>query len=192
MNKRLDATMKKINYLETEIEWQQSVLQEQHLNFDQFWREWCAKNDINPPNIGEPQKPQESSQKPAELEQKPISEETKLGREHFKATYKQLAKAVHPDKNGGNDEDFKALNYSWQEGKWSIIITLCIKHDIKIHNAKEVNRLLQKEAKDLEDMIKKNEGMYSWKFWECGDDEECKERLIRHFMNTVNHLKGAN
>lgn len=191
MNKRLEATMKKINYLETELEWQQDVLLEQHPEFDHFWREWCAKNNITPPNFGEPKKPQSTSEKPIELEQKPISEETRIGREHFKATYRQLAKSVHPDKNGGDDEDFKALNYSWQEGKWSIIITLCIKHNVTIRNAKEVNKLLQKEIKDLETIKEKNEGMYSWKFWECGEDEECKERLARHFMYTINHLKGA-
>ena len=182
--------MKKINYLETELEWQQEILLEKHPEFDQFWREWCAKNDVDPPNFDQP-KPPPVEDDFEEIEQKPISEEVKLGREHFKATYRQLAKAVHPDKNGGNDEDFKALNHSWQEGKWSIIITLCIKHNVTIRNAKEINKLLQKEIKDLENMKDKNEGMYSWKFWECEDDEECKERLAKHFMNTVNNLKGG-
>ena len=183
--------MKKINYLETEIDWQEDILMEQHQEFDEYWRTWCAENDIDPPNFEQPQKPQQTTDNPAELEEQPITEETKLGREHFKTTYKKLAKAVHPDKNGGDDEDFKQLNYSWQEGKWSIIINLCIKHDIPVHNAKEVNRLLQKEAHDLETKINKNETMFSWKFWECGDDEECKERLIKHFLNTINTIKGA-
>ena len=191
MNKRLQATMKKINYLETEIDWQEDILMEQHQQFDEYWRRWCAENDIDPPSFGQPQKPQETTDKPVELEEQPITEETRLGREHFKTTYKKLAKAVHPDKNGGNDEDFKQLNYSWQEGKWSIIINLCIKHDIPIHNAKEVNRLLQKEAHELEMKMSKNETMFSWKFWECGDDEECKEQLIKHFLNTINTIKGA-
>jgi hypothetical protein len=191
MNKRLDATMKKINYLETEIEWQTDILLQQHQEFDQYWRTWCAKNDVDPPSFAEPQKPKETSEKPVEIEEKPISEETRLGREHFKTTYKKLAKAVHPDKNNGEDSDFKELNRSWQEGKWSIIINLCLKHDIPIHNAKEVNRLLQKEARELELEMSKNETMFSWKFWECGEDDECKERLIKHFLNTINNIKGT-
>jgi len=189
MNKRLEATMKKINYHETEIDWQEDVLMEQHQEFDEYWRTWCEANDIKPPSMEQPKPPPKTEGDV--VEEKPISEETKLGREHFKTTYKKLAKAVHPDKNNGEDEDFKQLNYSWQEGKWSIIINLAIKYDIAIHNAKEVNRLLQKEAHTLEEMMKKNEGMYSWKFWECGEDEECKEQLIKHFLNTINTLKGA-
>ena len=191
MNKRLEATMKKINYLETEIDWQQDILMDQHQEFDEYWRRWCAQNDIDPPNFGEPQKPPQNTDKPVELDEEPITEETKLGREHFKTTYKKLALAVHPDKNNGVDEDFKELNRSWQEGKWSIIINLCLKHDIPIHNAKEVNKLLQREARDLEIKMNKNETMFSWKFWECGDDEQCKEQLIKHFLNTINTIKGA-
>ena len=191
MNKRLEATMKKINYLETEIDWQEDILMDQHQEFDEYWRRWCAQNDIDPPNFGEPQKPQQNTDKPVEVEEKPITEETRLGREHFKTTYKKLALAVHPDKNDGIDDDFKELNRSWQEGKWSIIINLCLKHDIPIHNAKEVNKLLQKEARDLEIKMNKNETMFSWKFWECGDDEQCKEQLIKHFLNTINTIKGA-
>ena len=180
--------MKKINYLETEIDWQQDILMDQHQEFDEYWRRWCAQNDIQPPNFGEPQ---QATDKPVEIDEVPITEETRLGREHFKTTYKKLALAVHPDKNDGIDEDFKELNRSWQEGKWSIIINLCLKHDIPIHNAKEVNKLLQKEARDLEIKMNKNETMFSWKFWECGDDEQCKELLIKHFLNTINTIKGA-
>ena len=116
--------MKKINYLETEIDWQEDILVEKHQEFDEYWRTWCAQNDIDPPNFGEPQKPQQATDKPVEIEEQLISEETRLGREHFKTTYKKLALAVHPDKNDGIDEDFKELNRSWQEGKWSIIINL--------------------------------------------------------------------
>ena len=97
---------------------------------------------------------------------------------------------MHPDKNNGEDVDFKELNYAWHEGKWSIIINLATKYDIAIHNSKEVNHLLNKEARNLEEKMKKNEGMYSWKFWECGEDEECKKKLIKHFLNTINNMKG--
>ena len=189
MNKRLEAAMKKINYLESELDWQGDVLNEQHMEFDEYWRSWCAENDIEPPNFEKPKPPPPTSEKPVEIEQVEVSEEVMLGRTHFKVTYKKLAMAVHPDKNDGEDEDFKQLNFAWAEGKWSIIINLAIKYDIAIHNSKEIIRLLNKEAKDLEDKRAKNESMFSWKFWECGDDEECKERLIKHFMNTVTIMK---
>jgi hypothetical protein len=190
MNKRLEATMKKINYLETEIDWQQELLLEQHQEFDEYWRRWCAERDIDVPQFHKPEPKPQSSEKPVELEEKPISEATRLGRQHFKTTYKKLAMAVHPDKNNGDAEDFKELNRSWQEGKWSIIINLCLKYDIPVHNAKEVNRLLQKEATELELVMSKNETMFSWKFWECGEDQECKDQLIQHFLNTINTMKG--
>ena len=63
--------MKKINYLETEIDWQEDILMEQHQEFDEYWRTWCAENDIDPPNFEQPQKPQQTNDNPAELEEQP-------------------------------------------------------------------------------------------------------------------------
>ena len=187
MNKRLEATLKKIDFLETELDWQSDVLLEQHGEFDEFYRKWCEDNEIDIPEPPQPTpQPKQTSEEPVEVE---IPEETMLGQEHFKITYKNLAKLTHPDKNDGDDTDFKILNDAWLHGKWSKIIYLATKYEVAVHNVKEIDKLLRKEAKQIEELIEKNASMFSWKFWECGDDEACKENLIKHFLKTINKIK---
>jgi len=186
MKKRLEATLKKIDFLETELDWQLDVLSDQHGEFDDFYRAWCEENEIDVPKLPpQPKQPEAESKEPMDVD---IPEETILGQEHFKITYKQLAKLTHPDKNDGDDEDFKILNDAWLYAKWSKIIYLANKHDIAIHNVKEINKLLRQEAKRIEELIEKNANMFSWKFWECGEDEKCKEKLVKHFLKTMNKI----
>jgi len=185
MKKRLEATLKKIDFLETELDWQSELLSEQHGEFDEFYQRWCAENDVDVPPPPEP-----TIQKP-ELDRVDVDipEEVVLGQEHFKITYKKLAMLTHPDKNDGDDTDFKTLNDGWLNGKWSKIIYLANKYDVAIHNVKEIDKLLREEAKKMEEIIQRNSNMFSWKFWECGDDEECKEKLMQHFFKTINIIK---
>jgi hypothetical protein len=189
MKKRLEATLKKIDFLETELEWQDDILTEQHGEFDCYWRDWCEGNGIELPTPPAPptqKQPSEEEEEPVDVE---VSEETLLGREQFKVTYKKLAMATHPDKNEGDDTDFKVLNGAWTNGTWSKILSLANKYDIPIHNVKEIDKLLRQEAMKMEQIVEKNSNMFSWKFWECGDDEKCKEKLIKHFLKTINKIK---
>ena len=187
MNKRLEVTLKKIDFLETELEWQSDILTDQHGEFDGFYRNWCEENEVEvpePPQAIAP--PTQTSEEDIEVD---IPEDTKLGQQHFKITYRKLAMATHPDKNQGDDTDFKTLNDAWMHAKWSKIIYLATKYDVAVHNTKEIDKLLRKEAKQIEELIEKNSNMFSWKFWECGDDEVCKERLVKHFLKTLNKIK---
>ncbi len=188
MNKRLEATLKKIDFLATELDWQKDVLLDQHGEFDEYYRQWCEENDVEIPQAPEkPKQPtQESKEDKHEFE---VPEETLLGQEHFKITYKKLAKLTHPDKNDGDDTDFKILNDAWLHAKWSKIIFLATKYEVAVHNVKEIDKLLRNEAKKIEKLIEKNSTMFSWKFWECGDNEKCKENLIKHFLKTIDKIK---
>jgi len=188
MKKRLEATLKKIDFLETELDWQSDILTEKHGEFDEYYRKWCEENDVEvpPPPERPPPPTEEVSDEPIEPQ---ISEETLFGREQFKVTYRKLAMATHPDKNDGDDTDFKVLNDAWNNGTWSKILSLATKYDVPVHNVKEIDKLLRQEAKKMEEIIEKNTNMFSWKFWECGDDEKCKEGLIKHFLKTINRIQ---
>lgn len=188
MKKRLEATLKKIDFLETELDWQSDILTENHGEFDEYYRSWCEENDVEvpPPPKRPPPPTEEVNEEPIEPE---VSEETLFGREQFKVTYRKLAMATHPDKNDGDDTDFKILNNAWNNGTWSKILSLATKYDVPVHNVKEIDKLLREEAKKMEQVIEKNSNMFSWKFWECGDNEKCKEELIKHFLKTIDRIQ---
>ena len=182
--KKYKKLLMEVKFLRSELEYQEAVLLDAHLDFETKYREYCANNDIdlntaNQENTERVEEMFESSERRlAIINKKPEKKEEKK----MNKLYRQLAKESHPDKNGGDSKVFKMINEAYENGDWSILLEEALERGIEPDNITEVMPLLKQEAFKLKQKIEKNNGMYSWKFYECEDDEKCRERLIKVFL----------
>jgi len=189
--KKYNKLLQEVKYLRSELEYQEAVLSGAHLHFEETYRQWCIDNDFdlnaveqtNSERVDEIFTKQEGVL--AQIEKKPKKRDEK----RMNKLYKQLAKELHPDKNNGNDTEFKNVNEAYQKGNWSILLEEALKRGIEPDNATELIPLLREEAQKLKKKIERNEAMYSWKFHECEDDKKCQENVIKHFLKHLFKLE---
>ena len=107
----------------------------------------------------------------------------------FSKLYKKLARELHPDKDIGNAEKFKKVAQAYNEGQWSILLEAASELDMLPDNFKEIFPLMREEADKLRKDIANNEQTYSWKMFECEENEDCKEQTVRQFLRHLFKLE---
>ena len=199
--KKYKKLMHEVKYLRTELEYQEEVLAEYHKVFEEYYRKWCVENDVD---IG--QQEQKNAERidqiipePKVLQQKHdesgkliLSEEhiqDKLDAKKFNKLYRKIAMELNPDKETGDAKKFAKASDAYEKGFWSVLLEYALELEIEPENLSEMLPLLKKEAAKIRKMIQKNNGIYSWKFYECEEDEKCKERLIRDFLKHLFKLE---
>lgn len=192
--------MHEVKYLRTELEYQEEVLTEYHQVFEEYYRRWCAENDVDIGQqetqnaervdkiIPEPQALQQSHDESDRI----IPEQhikDKLDAKKFNKLYRKIAMELHPDKDTGNADKFAKASDAYEKGFWSVLLEYALELGIEPENLSEMLPLLKKEATKIRKKIQYNNGIYSWKFYECEDNEECKERLIKDFLKYLFKLE---
>ena len=185
--------MHEVKYLRTELEYQEEVLAEYHQIFEEYYRRWCAENEVDIEQqeqknakrvdkiIPEPQ----ALQQKHDENDKIIPEQhirDKLDAKKFNKLYRKIAKELHPDKDTGDADKFAKASDAYERGFWSVLLEYALELGIEPENLSEMLPLLKKEAEKIRKEIQYNNGIYSWKFYECEEDEKCKERLIKDFL----------
>ena len=176
-----------VKFFRTELEYQEEVLSEYHQLFEEYYRRWCGENDIdlNSANKKNTERVEaafnSSEQRLLNINKKPERKEEKK----ISKLYKQLAKESHPDKNNGDDKEFKIINQAYENGDWSILLEKALEREIEPDNIHEMIPLLRQESKKLKQKIERNNGMYSWKYYQCDEDEECKAKLVKNFLRQI-------
>ncbi len=188
--KKYKKILQEVKYLRSELEYQEAVLSEAHLEFELYYREWCANNDIdlsklNQVNAKQVEKVfQKTEAKLVPFEQQPEKQDEKT----VSKLYRKLARELHPDKETGDAKKFKKIAEAYKSGDWSLLLEEALELEIEPENTAELIPLLKEEAKTLRGKIKHNEEMYSWKYHEC-ENEECKVRLVKHFLKQLFNLE---
>ena len=199
--KKYKKLLQEVKYLRSELEYQNEVLAEYHQLFEEYYRSWCAQNNID---IGK-QEEQNSDRvekilpKPKVAEQKYDSndmvvfeepkQELKEDTKKMNKLYRKLAMELHPDKQNGDEKRFTRLNEAYENGKWSVLLEEAIELGIEPDNFSYLSKLLRNEAKELKKQITHNKGVYSWKYYECDEDEDCKIKLIKDFLKHLFNLE---
>ena len=113
--KRFKKLQKELDYWQSELEYIQEILKEEHLKFEEYHRQYCKDNDIDLTKLNE-----ENSKRVDQLLPKPAKKQIqfkdKTDEKYFKKIYKQLARKLHPD-IGGDEEEFKELVSAMEEKK---------------------------------------------------------------------------
>ena len=196
--KRYKKHIMEIEFLRAELAYQEEVLTTAHQDFEIWHREWCLNNNINLDELNQKHKTQVSKILPQpnfpdlKHDEEGIlvlnNEANQEEKKSFSKLYKQIAIATHPDKHQGTALDFKAASSAYEMGDWSLLIQIAEKYNIFPDDFQELIPLLEEEAINIKNNIKKNKTMYSWKFQEC-ETEECKENLIKNFLKHLFNLE---
>ena len=180
--KKLNRLRKEIQYLQSDLDYIQEVLKEAHLDFENSYRQYCKENNINLEELN-----QQHSEKLKQIIPKPITKETglityedKKDKGVFNKIYKQIARKLHPDV-GGDEEEFKKATSAMQEKNLEKLLDICDEHVILLKIDKELIKTLEKQISDTKDKIKKEKSTYSWMLYSCAD-QKCKVNIIKNFL----------
>ena len=187
-----------LKFLRSELSYQEEVLAIAHQNFEEWYRDWCTKNEVSLEELI--QKPKSENSK---ITSPPIFPDFKTNtagilvlnkeiqkeeKKKFQKLFKQVAKATHPDKHEGTTLDFKAASQAFETGDWALLLQIAEQYRIMPEDLAEVIPVMIEEAQRLRNMIAYNKEMYSWKFQEC-ETEECKENLVKNFLKQLFNLE---
>ena len=69
---------------------------------------------------------------------------------------------------------------------------MCDEHAILIEIDDELIKLIKKQIKDTKKKINKDKSTYSWSLYNCEDNKECKEKVMKNFLKHLFNYKGKN
>lgn len=198
--KKYNKLLQEVKYLRSELEYQEEVLSEYHLLFEKYYRTWCAQNNINIAKQEEKNSKRVQKILPKDITEKQTyevdgtikieeNEENKEGKKKFNKLYRKLAMELHPDKESGDEEKFAEITEAYEQGNWSVLLERAIEMGIEPSNMRELIPLLKEEIQEMKKIIEHNKGVYSWRFYECEDNEQCKEKIIKQFLKHLFKLE---
>ena len=180
--KKYKRLRKELQFVQSELEYVHEVLREWHLIFEEYYRDYCKKKEIDIDQLNK-----QFSKKIDQIMPKPVKKETgvilyenKKDKGIFKKLYKKIARKLHPDL-GGDEKEFQEVTNAMQEKNFEKILDICDKHDILIEIDKEILKLLEQQISDTKEQIKKEKSTYSWSLYSCTDDK-CKDNVVRKFL----------
>lgn len=174
--------------LEYESQMVKEILKDAHLDFEVFYRQWCAHRDIDVKQLN-----QNNQQKVAKIFKQnetgivPTKEPKKKTQKH-KDIYKAIAKKIHPDKLDTADSnywrdymDFKDTVNSIADENWGKLFDIADRHNIYLRDYESICADIEEDIEKIRGEIEKEKSSYSWKLYECKNDK-CKDNLIKSFL----------
>ena len=173
-----------------ELELIREILKDAHLEFEVFYRRWCAENDVDLPDLTE------KNQKTVDIIFNQ-QEEALVATEHVpkkkeakhKKTFREIARKIHPDKLETSDprfweytNAFKKVNRAVETEQWGDLFEIADKYEVFLGDYDEVFKDLRINITELKEKIKAESASYSYALYNCEDDEECKEEVVRNFL----------
>ena len=67
-------------------------------------------------------------------------------------------------------------------GQYGDLFEIADKYEVYLGDYDEVYEDLQKNIDEIKEKIKSESATYSYALYECGDDNECKEKVVRNFL----------
>ncbi len=189
--------------MDYELKYVRDVLEEIHLEYELFYIEWCAENDIDLKQLKERNQRKVDmifmEEKSHEIKQglmlASFKEEKEDSGADMKHVYKSIARKLHPDLLDANDPrleeyeaDFKKATSAHAEGRWGELFDVVDKHGIKLKEYKDAIECLRFDIKRIKADLEKEKSSYSWHYFEAESDEQ-REVVVRRFLR---HLFGWN
>jgi hypothetical protein len=185
-----------LNFYRSEIDYQQEILTETHVEFDSYYQQFCSERKID---IGElNQKNAESLEKMIPTKGNSFKEGNKIGvPKVFSKIYKSIAARLHPDKfphleeseKMQKEESFKKLSFFFENQDWTNLIRMAEEENVDFLISNELITFMKKEVNYLKKEVDENETKFSWKFYNCEHDEGCKAELIKQFLKQMHNLE---
>ena len=179
--------------LEYEYEYINEVLRDAHEHFECYYLLWCEENNIDLRKLQEEKKKQVENiiqQNTKEHIDTHGRFETNKKKIKHKEIFRSIAKKVHPDKLALEDPRKEEYNSAFQKAvgaieqeQWGELFDVVDKYEIEIQDYEEANESLIVDIERMENKIKSQKSTYSWHLQNCGEDEVCKEKVVKSFLN---------
>ena len=197
--KRYKRLVKELLFAHSELEYVKEVLKEAHSEFESFYQDYCRKKNIpvdelNKNNSERLEKVYPSN-KPKTNEEGIVQYETddtdKENHKIFQRMYRMVAKKLHPDKFSNLDqtpeviekiESFKQATGAYNKKNWAEFLDICEKYDILPTRYEKINSLIRDEISEIGKEVNNKKLSFSWRLYECEDDVECKDKVIKDFL----------
>jgi hypothetical protein len=201
--------VKELLFVYSEKEYMDEVLKSSHNDFERYYLDFCKAYGINKEKfekrnaenveklLPSPQEQAEDETGRVPLKAKPPPKKDAAYRT-FNRIYRLIAKKIHPDKFSNlkkteeiihKEEMFKQASSAFNEQNWGSLLDVAEKLDIKPHSFDGLNRRLRDEISNVRKQISEKENVYSWKFHLCEEDEECRRKLMKHFVKQLFNLE---
>ncbi len=193
--KKYKKQVKELLFYRSELEYQEEVLKEAHIEFEKYYRKFCIDNriDLDYLNKNSAERLQkahdEADSKKEGLVHKPKSQR-KSSVKVFDKIYREIAKEVHPDKLSTllslseieeKETMFKKASGAMDIEDWGVVLEIADRLSIKPKNFDGMEEEIKKEIEKIKKLINNNEQMFSWAFFSAKTIEE-KNQVIKNFL----------
>ena len=183
--------MNKYRSLFYEEQYVLEVLNDWNHKFESYYRSYCEEQEIDLDKLNKENSTRVnnafSSSKALAL--KNACQNTK---EEFdsKKLFRQIAKKFHPDtlseddpKRNEYEAAFKKAAGAIKEGKWGQLFDVADQYDLELSQYDEINRSLLIDIDRLSKKIESKKNTYAWLLYDCDDETNCKDNVIKKFLN---------
>ena len=181
--KRVKKLQKELDYWHSELEYVKEILEEYHIEFEVYHRQYCAERDIDLAGLNKQssKKVDQMLNKPVKIDNGVLSQSGRKYKDVFNRIYKKMAKKLHPD-IGGDEEVFKQVTSAMGEKDIKKLLDICQEHDIIIDISDDLIKLLKEQIDETKDLINKEKSTYSWSLYSCEENEKCKQNVVKKFL----------
>ena len=204
-HKKYKKLVKELLYHHSELEFQETALRDAHGEFEEYQHQYAAKNNIDLDHlrrknsdrieqiVPKPKK-QEVDEEGLIVINNDKNDEDKEQIKKFSKIYKMIAKKIHPDKFANRmrteeveekEELFKRASAGFESRDWGKMFDVAEQINVKPANAEELYPEIRKEIVKVKAKIQRNGSMYSWKLYQCEDNEECKDLIMADFFKRL-------
>ena len=180
--KKFNRLRKELQFVQSELDYVLEVLKEWHIEFENYHRQYCKNKEIDLDELNKlnSKKIDQIIPKPVKKDNGLVIYKDKEDKGVFNKVYKQIAKKLHPD-TGGDEEEFKKATSAMQEKNLEKLLDICDRHVILLKIDKELLNTLEKQISETKFKINKEKSTYSWMLYSCTDDK-CKVKVIKKFL----------
>jgi hypothetical protein len=200
MEKKYRRLVKQLSYVNSEYEYVVGTLKDAHIEFEKYYRNYCAENNVPIDELNKnnqdrlnkvyPKAEQKVDENGLVKTKKSDKDEEPIDKT-LQKMYKKAAVKIHPDKFSNVEktpeveskiEMFKTMASAYDERKWSDFLDICEKLDILPSRYSKVMEIMKKEIDILNNKIFNHKKQFSWMLFECDDDKNCKDGVIKNFL----------
>jgi hypothetical protein len=176
---------------EYELKMVREILKDAHLEFEVYYRQYCAERDIDLAGLNESNR--EKVDVIFEKQEQGLvpTAAPKEKKSKHKDVYRSIAKKIHPDKLDSADSrywqdymDFKDATRAMSEGRWGTLFDIADRHKVYMSNYDEICSDIEQDLANVNSLIRSEKASFSWKLHEC-ENEPCKNELVKSFLHQL-------
>jgi hypothetical protein len=196
---RFKKLLNQYRYLVKESEYVKEIMVEANHEFDFEYKDFCTKNDLDYEKmIGRPEPESSDGEEVATIEEdKTENEPEKIEVPfHIKQLFKNIARALHPDSLSLADpeyeekvKDFKDAASAMDIGHWGVLLDIADRRNVRMSNYPKIAEAIKKDIQRMEAEIEDKKQTFAWHVYECDEEEDCIEKLMRQFLQMTQGIK---